>query len=173
MPVVIVADPGAPNANSYATEAEANAYHETVIDSAAWDDADSDMKRRALVSATRALDTQVQWIGRALSGVQSLGWPRYNAVTRNGYIISAVIPAEVKNATAELARRLIASGGAPTSTGENPLKGLKAGPVNLTFRDDVDTSTAVGFPADVFQMIAHLARTGLSSGVRSVPVVRV
>lgn len=170
--LVIVSTPGAANANSYTSEAEANAYHESVVDSTVWDDADPDARRRALVSATRAMDSQIQWVGRAVSANQSLAWPRYNAVTRQGFLFdSAVIPPELKDATAELARRLIESGGSTGTTADDTLKSLKAGPVDLVFNTDA-TPTVTSFPDEVFRMVSHLARMGPSSGIRSVPLVR-
>lgn len=170
--LAIVATPGASNANSYISEAEANAYHESVVDSSVWDDADPDVRRRALVSATRALDNQIQWVGRAVSANQSLAWPRYNAVTRQGFLFANdIIPPELKDATAELARRLIESGGSTGTTADDTLKSLKAGPVNLEFNLDAPT-TVTSFPEEVFRMVSHLARMGPSSGIRSVPIVR-
>ena len=44
-------------ANSFVTLAEANTYFETVPDSSTWDDKTDDQKNRALISATRWIDT--------------------------------------------------------------------------------------------------------------------
>ena len=52
-------------ANSYVTLDEADAYFETVPDSATWDDKTDDARRRALISATRWIDS-VEFLRRAL-----------------------------------------------------------------------------------------------------------
>ena len=45
------------SANSYVTLAEANTYFETVPDSSTWDNKTDDQKNRALISATRWIDS--------------------------------------------------------------------------------------------------------------------
>ncbi len=70
------ATPGAPGANSYATLAEANAYHEDRVAIAAWAAATDDQKRRALIQATRQLDAYLEWYGVATFSTQALGLPR-------------------------------------------------------------------------------------------------
>lgn len=169
--MVINATPGHPSANSYATIAEADLYHEGVIDSAVWDSATVDEKTRGLVSATRILDANVRWLGEAVSSSQSLQWPRYFVNDGRGlFLSSTVIPAAVVAATSELARRLLTAGTSAGNDDTANLKKMKAGPVELEFKD---TATASGpIDDDVLQMVAFL--TGQTSGasVRSVPVYR-
>ena|SRR5918996_1553173 len=172
MPLVIDSTPGAATANSYISLADANTYHTTVLDPVVWDDADNDTRGRALISATRKLDAYLSWIGYPWSYTQKLGWPRYAALTRTGSVYAVdVVPEEVKHATAEFARRLIASGGGAAGTGSETLKSLKAGPIDLVFRDEVPATAAI--PADVVQMVAHLTRSVAGSNASSVPIVRV
>jgi len=45
------------NANSYATLAEADAYFETSPSSTQWDNKQDDKKNRALIAATRWIET--------------------------------------------------------------------------------------------------------------------
>ena len=49
------------NANSYVTLTEANSYFETVPDSTTWDNKTDDQKNRALIAATRWIDSFVYY----------------------------------------------------------------------------------------------------------------
>jgi hypothetical protein len=105
----IIATPGATNANSYCTMAEADAYHEAHLYASTWDDAEDDNKIAALIWATRLLDEQVDWKGYITSMTQALRWPRSSVPDRDGrfYFDPTTIPTFLKNATAELARHLL------------------------------------------------------------------
>ena len=158
----ITATPGAANANSYLTVAEADAYHESHLYSEVWDDADADQKIKALIMATRLLDafyswsgsslTQRQssrlpayayytWTGDAADGTQGLCWPRTGMVNRNGYDIPETeIPQALKEATAEFAKQLIVSD--RTADNDIDVQGItsvKAGSVSLTFKDMIES----------------------------------
>lgn len=138
MALTLIATAGAPNANSYATLVEANAYHEAHAYASVWDDAADDAAReRALVMATRLLDAQVDWVGEIATTSQALAWPRLWAVDRHGRSLSSsVIPQPIKDATAEYARQLLA--GDRTLDRDSDVEGLarvKAGPVEVQFRD--------------------------------------
>src|SRR5438046_7448880 len=111
MPIVVVATPGAADANSYCSLAEANTYHDSHPYASAWTGAASDDARnRALVTATRLLDEHIEWDGYAASATQALGWPRSGMVDRNENAIdSSTIPQTLKNAVAEFARQIIAA----------------------------------------------------------------
>jgi len=65
MALVLNATPGAADANSYATVADADAYHEGHLYASAWTSASNTTKEQALVMATRWLDAQVRWAGVA------------------------------------------------------------------------------------------------------------
>ena len=54
------------NANSYVTLAEANTYFETVPSSTQWDNKTDDKKNRALISATRWIDSFVYYGDRCM-----------------------------------------------------------------------------------------------------------
>ena len=114
---VVNATPGDPLANSYATIAEPDSYHETGLDPSAWTAATEDQKTRALISATRLLDTNVTWQGRRATIEQALDWPRYFVHARDArwFLSHLRIAQDVKNATRELAGQLIVSRATPTS----------------------------------------------------------
>lgn len=171
MAIILNTLPGDPNANSYATLAEANAYHETVLEAEGelWLDAEPDVRNRALATATRLLDENFQWTGYPASLTQALGFPRSSAYTRHGRLLGiAEIPVELKRATAELARRLISDGMPDAASDTEGLKRLKAGPVELEF--DGTSGTTPTIPPLVRLMVLPLiART---EGSISVPVIR-
>lgn len=108
--VLVVEDgTGLTTANSYATVAEANTYHEGRLHNLAWqNDYDDDTKAAALVWATRLLD-QLRWEGNRMTTTQALRWPRGNVLDRerDALLDDDEIPAWLKDATAELAARLV------------------------------------------------------------------
>lgn len=156
----LVATPGASNANSYLTQAEADAYFETRLHVDAWDDADD--KERALMMATRVLDrmglpykyyvpsakgvaahyrTRPQWTGAVATTTQALAWPRTGMTDRNGNAIASnVVPVELKEATAELAMQLItADRTLDNDVSVQGITSLRAGPVALSFKDMIES----------------------------------
>lgn len=110
MALVLVETAGAANANTYCALAESNSYHEAHVYGTTWIDGEDDVKKPALVWATRLLDEQVEWKGYIASLTQALRWPRSMVVDRDGqkFFDSATIPTFLKQATAELARHLLA-----------------------------------------------------------------
>jgi len=159
MAVTIVATPGAVNANSFETEAEAVAYFNARLPLIPpWDEADD--PTAALAMATRVLSmlavphrslrtvdgrqyyyTSRQWTGTPATTTQALPWPRVGMRDRNGNVIpSNVIPQELKDAESELAGQLNAT----DSTLDNAVSvggitSVKAGSVALTFKDVIES----------------------------------
>jgi hypothetical protein len=135
----IVATPGAVNANSYATVDEAKAYFLTRPSAhwKKWDDADTNDRAAALISATELLDATLTWTGAAASPSQALAWPRTGMANRNGLAIASnVIPNELKRATAEFAKQLLESNRlADNAIARQGIESLTAGPVELNFRE--------------------------------------
>lgn len=132
----IVATPGASDANSYATLAEASGYCAHNLYSADWDAATDPQRESALIMATRLIDSDKwPWLGSAASDSQSLGWPRVGMISPNGFPIpNNVIPQRLKDATAEFARQLF---GSDRQQDNDPVRlGLhtvRAGQVSLGF----------------------------------------
>lgn len=98
-----------------------------------------DVKIPALLMATQLIDAHIKWEGWPVTEQQRLCWPRAGMVTRNGYAIADnAIPQELKDMTSELARQLLSED--RTADGEvetQGLRSLRAGPVDMTFRDNV------------------------------------
>ena len=135
MPTVI-ATVGASNANSYLTVVEGDTYHSTHLYASDWTGATTTVKETALIMATRLIDAWYEWAEWATTETQALRWPRTGILAANQleYVAEDEIPTELKWATAEFARQLIAE----DRTTDNEIdsmgiRSLSAGPVSLTF----------------------------------------
>jgi hypothetical protein len=139
MACTIDATAGGETANSYATIAEADTYHETHPYPDTWVNADDDQKCRTLQTATRLLDQWYEWDGIVSSEDQALLWPRQDVIGPHGYLEdSEEIPIRVVQATAELARQLLDENRTEDSQLETQgLTSLKAGSVELKFKGSV------------------------------------
>jgi hypothetical protein len=69
---------GSASANSFATLAEAQTFHDYSLGSDAWFAAEEGDQVRALVKAARRLN-QENWLGSRVSDTQALSWPRASA----------------------------------------------------------------------------------------------
>src|SRR6516165_6200699 len=67
---------GKADANSYATVAECDAYHDGHLYADKWAAATQAKKEAALVMATRLIDSQFQFNGFRAHSEQALQWPR-------------------------------------------------------------------------------------------------
>ena len=105
MAATITATLSSATANSYVTLAEANTYFETVPDSSTWTNKTDDQKNRALIAATRWIDTLVYYGDRCDNG-QSLKFPRNNYKVDDVELACTTIPNNIKYAQYELARAL-------------------------------------------------------------------
>jgi len=139
MALTLDADPTSATFNCYSTLAEATNYHSARLHNDAWNNAGSSDKNKALMWATRVLDT-LRWRGVRTSGTQNLQFPRrglsyYESDAIGGFdyeivdvsvnpgyftkveISDSTVPQFLKDATAELAMWLIDSDTtAPTGT---------------------------------------------------------
>ena len=93
------------NANSFVTLDEANNYFATVPNSSTWDDKTVDQKKRALISATRWIDSFV-FFGDRCDQNQALKFPRNNYQVDDVELSCTTIPNNIKYAQYELARAL-------------------------------------------------------------------
>jgi hypothetical protein len=88
MAVVIVATPGAANANSYLTLADAQAIVDGFVQDADvqhWGSGNTDSRNRALFTATQRLDRE-RFLGARATDTQSLQWPRTGVRKPDTYI---------------------------------------------------------------------------------------
>ena len=165
MPASITATVGSATANSYLTIAAADTIAETMLGTLAWSSATTDQKTRALITATRGLDT-LTWIGSRASTTQALDWPRSDVECDGVEYANNIIPEQVQYSTFDLANALLTT---PTllqsSTGSaaeivpgvpnRDLARLKLDVMELEFRTDV--SSAAQATVSPLSALPHLA----------------
>lgn len=122
MAATIIVETGSgtnPLANSYVTEAEADAYFETTLFAATWTGLVSNVKIILLITATRMIDSMFVFNGKQSVNGQPLQWPRYECLNPDaqsapinlGQLIdfqrffpAEEIPKLIKEATFEVAK---------------------------------------------------------------------
>lgn len=165
-PTIVVEDgTGLPNANSYVTVAEAEAYIETRLNSAEWTDASADLKAIAVLNATRSIDVNMEWAGYRATQAQALDWPRIY-VPDSRYSMdhwvrdplapigiygptypSDEVPARIKEATAELAAEFLKTDRAAEWDAKGISSvGLGQGAVSVSFTSDAATLKTIFTP---------------------------
>ena len=142
------------SSNSYVTLAAANSYFETVPDSTTWTNKTDDQKNRALISATRWIDS-LNFYGDRCDEGQALKWPRNNYDVDGVELECSLIPNDIKYATYELARALANDTGAITdSTGTTGLYDeVQLGDLRVKYNK---ASQAVGTINNVFDVYPWL-----------------
>jgi hypothetical protein len=150
----LVTTPGAANANAYIDVAFADQYHaDRPTPGTAWSSFTTEQKSAAILWATVLLDSMFDWSGYPTDAVQALQWPRGAMLRPSGwdYVDLDEVPIQLKRACAEFARQLAAADRTADSDVETQgILSIKAGPVALTFRDDV---TAKVVPDAVVNLI--------------------
>ena len=150
MAVVIVATPGAANANSYLTLAEAQAIIDGFVQDADvqhWGSGNTDSRNRALFTATQRLDRE-RFLGARATDTQSLQWPRTGVRKPDTYIntyavgfpfrittdyfTDTEIPTQIKYAQAVLAVFLHNNTSALGLSGLEDYKNVKIGSLDVT-----------------------------------------
>jgi hypothetical protein len=151
MPATIDATVGGASANSYLTVAAADTLTEAMLGTLAWSTATTDSKTRALITATRGLDS-LNWIGTRATTTQALDWPRTSATCDDTTYPSDTIPSPILYATFDLANALLTTPGLlqtpPTANTalipgipNRTLSSIKADVLELKFRTDISPST--------------------------------
>jgi len=123
---------GRVDANSYASAADGDAYHDGHLYASAWTAATTANKEAALVFATRLIDSQVQFSGWRAHDEQALQWPRESCpdpdrglaiaivlrLRAGNFVDSDVVPKNILNATCEMARELLIADRTAAPVGE-------------------------------------------------------
>jgi hypothetical protein len=142
---------GRSDANSYASVAEADAYHEGHLYASAWTAASASDKDKALVMATRLIDGQFQFGGARVEEAQALQWPREGCHDPDGdgwsggTVADDVVPKAVVEATCEMARELLVADRTAAPVGEG-LKYLNVGTTQTGY-DKSDTRPVISHVA--------------------------
>ena len=138
-------------ANSYVTLTEANSYFETVPDSTTWDDKTVDQKNRALIAATRWIDSFVYYGDRCDDG-QALKFPRNNYQVDGVELACSKIPNGIKYAQYELARALANDTDAITGTTgkDGNFEEVKLGDIQVKYNTASQGTGSVNNILDVY-----------------------
>lgn len=171
MAITIIATPGASDANSYLTIAEGDTFAEERLGTLTWTSSTEENKKKALVQATRYMDT-LEFIGEKASTTQALLWPRDNAKCGDKDYADTIIPPEVQEATFDLAEGLLNNPGlisgqgvtsSTATTGElvagvpnADLKRLKLDVMELEWKNATNSSRIAATPLSV---MPHLLTT--------------
>lgn len=138
---------GLSTANSYATVADGDAYHDGHLYAGDWTGANSTTKAAALVMATRLIDVYHRFRGFKAHATQALQWPRelardddalrstgvLIATAREEYFPNDAVPAVLRDATIEAARELIKANRTDDPEGEGLASLAITGSLSLTF----------------------------------------
>jgi hypothetical protein len=155
---------GKTDANSYANAADGDAYHDGHLYASAWTAATTGNKEKALVFATRLIDSQFQFNGFKRLNAQALHWPRENCldpdryesfavallVNRGRFLDNDKVPKAVVDATCEPARELLITDVTAAPLGE----GLKY--------HNIATEQAGFDKRDTRPVISHVAQAMLA-----------
>ena len=150
MAVVIVATPGAANANSYLTLTDADALVDAMVvstDVQHWGTGNTDSRNRALAAAAQRLDRE-RFLGARATDTQALQWPRtgvrkpdtYSSRYSTGfpftitadYYTDTEIPDQIKRAQIELAVYLHNNEDGISLSGLEDYKSLSIGSISIT-----------------------------------------
>ena len=136
--MALSATPGAPDANSYVTVEEADAFLSAELGVAAWPASstgpDLDTKARALITATRQLDRLAErFIGSPTSQTQALAWPRSVPAIDERTVDAGTIPPRLKRCTIRLAVRLLQAPEVLTPLAERIVTRKKIGPLETEY----------------------------------------
>ncbi len=172
MPLILIAETGAgiAGANSYATVAEADSYHEGRLHASAWTAAIQATKEAALVMATRFLDGNVEWLGRRIDIDQALAWPRQGAIWDGHAVPCDLLPRPVKNAASELARLLIGADLQADQDADN-ISSLNLGQSALVV-EFKDSSRTRRIPLVIGELLQGLGATRSGTGINTRRVSR-
>ncbi len=134
---------GGTESNSYVTLAEADAYFAGTAFIGDWNNHTDPYKEVALIQATQWLNP-LDWAGALCAMTQALNWPRKEATCGGRTADCTYIPTQVKQATYELAFKLIHDPDAITGgvkdgkNGEGPVRRNKLGDLEQEFFEPTD-----------------------------------
>ena len=171
---------GKVDANSYANAADGDAYHDGHLYASAWTGASSDDKDKALVMATRLIDSQCQFNGGRTKADQALQWPRVECPDpdkgrRTASVLIPLldtfvpydqVPKPVVDATCETARELLVADrtAAPPGEGIDSTQSAESSSSDDgTNKASASSSSGTRYSkADTRPIISHVAQAMLS-----------
>jgi hypothetical protein len=169
---------GKVDANSYASAADGDAYFEGHLYATAWTAASAPNKEKALVFATRMIDSQFQFNGWRAHNQQALQWPRERCPDPDKGLITIsvlvpflgtfvepdLVPKAVVDATCEMARELLIADRTAAPPGEG-ITTFHTGHTDAGVGGNApssDNSTTVYSKSDTRPIISHVAQAMLA-----------
>ena len=139
------------SANSYASLSDSNDYFDTSPDSSSWTNNTDDEKKRALISATRWIETLVLY-GDRWDECQALKFPRTNYQVDGVELACTTIPNNIKYAQYELARALANDTDAITGTTgkDGNFEEVKLGDIQVKYNTASQGTGSVNNILDVY-----------------------
>ncbi len=174
---------GVTGANTYATVAQGDDYHDGRLNATDWTAADNPTKEKALSQATRTIENAVVFVGYRKAADQALEWPRvqakregvnaYTSIPMGGgqslgpYWPDNVVPPKLVSAVCELARQLIAGTVTMETEGRGIKKvGLGEGAIDVEFDSSDRKNSAL--PDEVMRMLSELCTVrGMGSAMKT------
>jgi hypothetical protein len=137
MALVVETGTGSATAESFASVADADAYH-TKFGNAGWAGTTGE-KEIALRRATRFIESSysTRWTGERRTSAQALSWPRRWADTFDGFAINTdVVPVQVRDAVCEIALSALAgdvlTDQLPDTSGSVVSESVSVGPISVS-----------------------------------------
>ena len=127
--MTLIATPKSTDANSLATLAQANLYHDARLHNTEWTSATDAKKEKALMMATRLING-LDFLGDRTTTAQVLSWPRHRVYEDSLLLDHNTIPQSIINATSELAFLLLIKD-TTRDSGDKGFKSIKVGPIKI------------------------------------------
>lgn len=168
MALIVEDGTGKPDAESYVSAADADAYH-AARGNAGWTGAEA-AKEAALRRATEYLDGayRSRWQGLAVTAEQGLAWPRRNVWFNVGWLRSDFVPVQVERACCECALRELQSPGslAPDLVPGERVVSETVGPLEVEYADNggSDVASPLVLTA-VDRLLAPVLRSAAAAGL--------
>lgn len=169
---------GRVDANSYAAVSDGDAYFDGHLYATAWTAASTTNKEKALVFATRLIDSQFQFNGWRAHDSQALQWPRERCPDVDKslitisvlvpflgtYVDADLVPTAVVNAACEMARELLIADRtvAPPGEGITTFHTGHTDAAGSGASGASDNSTTVYNKGDTRPIISHVAQAMLA-----------
>jgi len=161
---------GKVDANSYADMADGDAYHEGHLYATAWTAATAANKEKALVFATRLIDSQFQFWGARANEAQGLQWPRENCrdpdarawgAGLGGDLAADLVPKALVQATCEMAREVLVADRTAAPAGEGVATTHASTYTNNGTTSSSNSTTTTYSKSDTRPVISKLAQAML------------
>ena len=160
MTLIVETGGGASNSDAFCSLEYAAIYNSGHLDGELWLEEDVAVQEKAIRLATRRINDGWVFHGRRRSQQQALEWPRVGVRDQGGWVIpSNIIPTALRDATAELARRIVTdfnAGSLSDDSNTGAVKAVKLGPIGIEFDTLEGAKSQPEIPDDVASMLRHL-----------------